>query len=671
MADEKVTTILDVQLDVSKLSHDLGEATRQVQLLKQEQKLLNKALADGTISEENYGKAMSENSAELEKATRTSKGLTAQLKMLTKQSDDYGSSLNEQRRKLSDMQKAYDELDATVRDSKAGEKFLKEIQAQDAAVKKMEEATGRAQRSVGNYGRALEGLKRPFAVVKEGMNVLAAHPLIAVLGLLATLLMKLAERFRENGAAMEKLTGVFGAFHGIGVIVDKLIDKIADGVGWLAKKLYELADRFHLVSDEMKESKAIYEEELKLHEKRRALLMQEADTEREVAELRNKVAQKDKYTSEERLNFLQKAIDKEKAIAAERKRIAQEEYDLIVRRNAQSNSSQENLDKEAQAYAKLQAAETEYLQTTIRLQSQAAALAIELRDEAIAAAAEQEKLNNLTEEFLKNSTEQSVAIDESLAKMQEYREDLLALSEEEEEAYVQPLTAMQQRIAELKQEGYDFATAQKIAAAETKAAWAGAAASIAGGLGNAFTAASDLLAEYGEENEAAATASKAFAMAGVLASEAETIANGIKGVSAAVAAGAGVPFPANLAAIVTGVTAVTSTIAGVIAGITQAKQILSQDAGKFATGGVVGGNSYTGDKLIAHVNSAEGIYTPTQANNILQEIANNPLRGGVDYSAMADTIAAAVSAQPAPVLVLQELRKFEQKVTTFNELARV
>jgi hypothetical protein len=86
---------------------------------------------------------------------------------------------------------------------------------------------------------------------------------------------------------------------------------------------------------------------------------------------------------------------------------------------------------------------------------------------------------------------------------------------------------------------------------------------------------------------------------------------------------------------------------------------------------VVGGSSYTGDKLIAHVNSGEGIYTGTQANNILQEIANNPARGGIDYGQMTEAMVAAVEALPAQVLVLKELREANDKVTTFNEIASI
>ena len=70
----------------------------------------------------------------------------------------------------------------------------------------------------------------------------------------------------------------------------------------------------------------------------------------------------------------------------------------------------------------------------------------------------------------------------------------------------------------------------------------------------------------------------------------------------AVAEGAKVPFPGNLAAMAT----VAATIASIFSSLP-----------KFADGGVVGGSSYFGDKLLARVNSGEMILNQKQQSRLL------------------------------------------------------
>ena len=220
-------------------------------------------------------------------------------------------------------------------------------------------------------------------------------------------------------------------------------------------------------------------------------------------------------------------------------------------------------------------------------------------------------------------------------------------------------------------------------AQDARAAYKEQLKSTAQSASQAFGAMSDLLSQYGEENEEAAAAAKAFGIAQIITDQAISIADTAKAISAAVAgattaaASTGPAAPFVLAGYIAAmVGAVLGAIGSIASTIAQAKQLMAtaetsgKDAGKYAGGGVVGGSSYTGDKLIAHVNSGEGIYTGTQANNLLQEIANNPMRGGASEE-MAAAMAAAVAAMPAPVMVLQEFREFEQKVSTFNEIARV
>ena len=62
-----------------------------------------------------------------------------------------------------------------------------------------------------------------------------------------------------------------------------------------------------------------------------------------------------------------------------------------------------------------------------------------------------------------------------------------------------------------------------------------------------------------------------------------------------------------------------------------------KDAGSFAGGGIVGGNSYSGDRLIAHVNSGEMILNQSQqaalfggGRNVNFIIEGSQLKGVLD-----------------------------------------
>ena len=80
-------------------------------------------------------------------------------------------------------------------------------------------------------------------------------------------------------------------------------------------------------------------------------------------------------------------------------------------------------------------------------------------------------------------------------------------------------------------------------------------------------------------------------MALIGAKEAEALAGGT-------ASAAALPFPANLGAIAS----IVATITGLFASF----------SGKFADGGIVSGNSFHGDKILARVNAGEMILNQKQ-----------------------------------------------------------
>ena len=90
---------------------------------------------------------------------------------------------------------------------------------------------------------------------------------------------------------------------------------------------------------------------------------------------------------------------------------------------------------------------------------------------------------------------------------------------------------------------------------------------------------------------------------------------------------AGIPFIGPALAI----TAVAGVVAAIMAGMS-----------KFANGGIVGGNSYTGDKQIARVNSGEMILNKAQQGHLWSAIQNGGSGGKVEFKIKGDALVGAL-----------------------------
>lgn len=789
MAEQAESIFIDVQFRANDVARELSEVTQQLAAMKKEQRELTREIEAGNDADGQKAKQLVAVRTEVENLTAQQKALTGQLQTTVEANAKLGDSFREMDAQLRQMENQYKSLTKAQRESTEGQALKKQIIVQKQALKDFDGELGNWQRNVGNYtnsilsafGQMPQSVQRvvnPVKNVTMGFKALSTTPAIAIIGALVTIFQTLAEKFRGNEEGLQRLTSAFGIFKGVGVVIEKLLEGLSIAVGWLADKFVALADKLGLVNADMRESQAIIKEDIAIRQRQRELVYEEADAELEVAKLRNEAAKKDKYTDEERLALLQEAADKEKALAASRKEIAEREYNNIKRNNALTKSSSDDLDKEAQAYAKMVKSQTDYFNTTIRLESQMAAVRAEIakkdeetrkkemerrramRDEelrifgqlqeayllyiddeeqrelavtelrfareidALKKKLETEKnltdiartnLNELIEVKQDELERQRAAIekkwrdkrskdeldstkrlqqqltdarlammDEGAAKEREQarvnaerqiaaieaqRDAELNLTAEKEEAYKELILLKRQELADQLtkiDERYERERIEKERAANIELI--SARAEMIGSLAGVFNAMSDLLDAWSEENEEAANAAKAFAMMGIIAGQAQAIASGIAAQAEAVASAAGVPFPGNLVAIATSVASVASIIASIISGITQAKQLLSKSPKKFASGGVVGGSSYSGDKVPVMLNSGEVVLNPSQATRVLYQISNSPA-SAVNYDMMAAAMADAMRAIPAPVMVYKEFNDFQQNTATIKDLA--
>ena len=115
-------------------------------------------------------------------------------------------------------------------------------------------------------------------------------------------------------------------------------------------------------------------------------------------------------------------------------------------------------------------------------------------------------------------------------------------------------------------------------------------------------------------NTAAIGSETAATAANTAAAAANTAVKCGEAIAGATSSGASMPFPYNLIAIAAGVAAVIAAIAAIAS---------------FETGGVVGGNSPTGDRVLARVNSGEMILNKRQQQRLLYILNGGALSAGL------------------------------------------
>ncbi len=709
MADE---IIIDVQVNTSEVQKKLSEAIVEVQRLRNEQKSLTDTIKAGNDENGEQAKRLAEVEANLKKQQAAVKSNTAALQVANKEINTQNMTLDEQRQLLGQLQKAYSGLTPEQQKSTQTGKLLSDqINALNESVKEQEAAIGDHRRNVGNYTESVvQAFDQAGVGVGGFMNKLKAffaNPWAILVGAIVTAFKALVDAFKGSEDRMRELQSAFAPFEGVintvkqgldafakvisGVVVEAL-GKMADGMQWLLEKIdafgeflgkdWNFSERVEANSEATKQ---IAEQEQALIDKKRKWEVEEAQINSQISDLRAKASEKDKYTTDQRIAFMEQARDLELKAANTRKQIAQDELNLAELQAAQSENDAAANNALAAAKAKVTEQTTNYNNKVRELNGTLSELRKTTEEYKATLSAGDLVLTDAEVEAIvasyMNAGAKVAATMEELQK--EYGVDLLKREDEEEDVPSVESVAAQLGLTEagieyyreLLTQGMDATEAYKqakITSEEEIAAVEAAKAKERQKLFNTtttqmasmFGAMSEMFAQYSEENKAAAAASKAFALMQLTLATGQSVANGALAISAGIAQAQSVPFPANIAAVISVVAELGGIIATVASSMAQAKSIIgSADAGKFADGGLVGGTSYEGDNLTAHVNSGELILNREQQGQLLFNMANAQAAvAQIDYERMQAAFLAAVRELPAPVLVYSEFDDFAASV---------
>ena len=800
MAEQVEEVIIKVDVSTEETAKRLSEVVKGMAELRTEQNELTKEIKAGNDAEGQKAQRLAEVQAQIGKLKNEQKQYTAILQNESKIANSYGDSLNEQRRKLTDMQKAYDSLSASWRESSAGQAFKKQLDEQYNSVSNLEKATGRHQRNVGNYPNVMGGAVKSFgsldgaiSQVSEAFNGLSTNgikglgglasaignvgkimltsPILALVGAIVVAFQKLSEAFKKNDTASTNLDRAFSKlkpitqalgeyFDKLAVTLSNVILKMSEGVNAVGKFLNKIGILKGNFEDASKGAEDLVISTDNLEEAERQYTVNSAKRSKEISQLRAQVAEKDKYTAKEREEFLKQAIALEQENLQEELNNKKERLRILEETARQEvDTSDATTNEIAQARAELYRAEESYNNKTRELAGQlvearnaqvaeekkASEEARKLEEERIAEEerlAEEEarrleerealkaeilkKFKDTAISLIEDETERAIALEqdrytqelealqaqyealgtltleeealknenlelleqEHLARMAEIEEEAyliqeekriereelelenkLAKAETEEEEFNLKIETEQERLNRLlsldeeakakqfkTQQAYEQAVKQsennisKLQEQQMQARITKATTSMQA-IGSIMGSMSQIISAFDSESEESAKAQKVLALGEIAVQTGVAIAQGISSAMS-------VPFPANLVAIAT-------TIATVVANIASA--ISTVKSAKFANGGIVGGNSYTGDNVNVRVNSGEMILNTRQQAELFAVANGQPTNSGIDYNLLGATMAEAVASQPAPVLDYEEFTTFQKKVTQFDE----
>lgn len=310
---------------------------------------------------------------------------------------DAEGSYNALSKKMSELKKAF----KATGDEAERAALAKQITGINDQLKTMDASIGNFQRNVGNYEAAftkglsgitkeIEALGNPLAIAKNGVlalgkafKTLIANPVGAVIMAIVVAIKALKKGFDQSEEATNSLKRAFSALQPVMNLINNVFTGFAKIVGSIAEKaipalvnglmkagdwMMTLLNKIGIVSDEklaafkksieaqkeaIKVTQDLTNREIDLTNKRRKMQVDEAKTEMEIAELREKAADKEKYSAKEREKFLNQAIAKERGLNDQKLALAQEEYDILKKRSELTDNDAKMNDELAAAEAKL------------------------------------------------------------------------------------------------------------------------------------------------------------------------------------------------------------------------------------------------------------------------------------------------------------------------------
>lgn len=421
MADEK-KVLIDVEIKSSNATKNIVELKNQVADLKAEQyklQLQNKNTAEGDVIYAEKIKALNaqirENSKEVQSNVKAAKEQEGSLQQLKSQ--------------LSLLTAEYNKLSKEQRNSAAGVEMRNSIKGISDELKEAEGSVGNFSRNVGDYenkiksalglntgfagsltemttatGGVTGGLKAAGAGVKAfgtQLLTLLANPIVATIAAIAATVMLFVGVFKKaydviqgNEEQSNRLSAALATLKPIGDAVTRIFESLGDVLITVAEGFGKVVGWMSDLIGAGEEVNATTQTYIDLEKERQQLLIDNrknneaaSKTELEIAQLRNKIAEKDKYDAQQRIDFVNQAIAKELELGENKRILAERNLARLQIEDPLTKNSIEFQNELSQAIIAVNNATADAINSTKRLVAARATAVEEIRNENKAAEA--------------------------------------------------------------------------------------------------------------------------------------------------------------------------------------------------------------------------------------------------------------------------------------------
>lgn len=418
---------------VDRINDNIGSRSENINLLLQEQTVLANLKSEidklnkiekqnGKLTQEQKNQRIALVSAQQESKQAISE-LSSAIKNDVKMNQAAKGSMDEMEQAVGRMKKVYRSLGDDIRNSPFGQELLAQINATDEKLNELNASIGNHHKTIGDYEGAIKrviasqapfigqliditgnskGVAGGFSAMVGGAKAfgkallsLLANPVVLILSAIALAIGAVVKAMKSSEEATARWNVILAPLNRT---LDFFLSILQKGVGFLltfietANKMYgvllKLAEKLPLVGEKIKEMNDANEEAIELEKAKyemtkrtRKFNEESAEAELKISDLRNKAAQKDKYTTEERIAFLDEAIAIETKVAEEKEAIAKKNLEILEAEAKRADNDAATNDKLSEAKIAVTRATIELNTKTRELNAQRTEAINKMREE--------------------------------------------------------------------------------------------------------------------------------------------------------------------------------------------------------------------------------------------------------------------------------------------------